>query len=144
FPADPGSLAQSAVLHDRYFGGGWGLAWDLPSGPGRWEPGGDYCPDCGREAFGVAGTGGDVTGTETLIWSDHLAWTDGSGTGYGHSRAGYGYEGLSPTGEAGEPLLAYLLIDGQGCLYNVWSYLGEEHLLSLISQLHFVEGLGAE
>ncbi|HSQ38438.1 MAG TPA: GerMN domain-containing protein, partial [Acidimicrobiia bacterium] len=47
FPADPGSLAQSAVLHDRYFGGGWGLAWDLPSGPGRWEPGGDYCPDCG-------------------------------------------------------------------------------------------------
>ena len=136
FPADPGALAGDAALHDRYFGGGWGLAWDLPSGPGRWDPGGEYCADCGREAFGVAGTGGDATGTEDAIWPNRLAWADGS-------HAGYGYEGLSPTGGAGEPLLAYLFIDGQGCMYNVWSYLGEEHLLALIEQLRFVEGMGA-
>ncbi len=135
FPADPGALADGAVLHDRYFGGGWGLAWDLPSGPGRWEPGGEYCADCGREAFGVAGTGGDATGTEDAIWPNRLAWADGS-------HAGYGYEGLT-SGGAGEPLLAYLFIDGQGCMYNVWSYLGEEHLLALIEQLRFVEGMGA-
>ena len=134
FPADPDTLAAGAVLHDRYFGGGWGLAWDLPSGPGRWEPGGDYCPDCGREAFGVAGTGGEATGAEDAIWPNRLAWTDGS-------HAGYGYEGLT-AGQAGEPLLAYLFIDGPGCMYNVWSYLGEEHLLSLIGQLRFVEGMG--
>ena len=137
FPADPGSLASAAVLHDRYFGGGWGLAWDLPSGPGRWEPGGEYCPDCGREAFGIAGTGGEATGTEDALWPNHLAWTDGS-------HAGYGYEGLSPTGEAGEPMLAYLFIDGQGCMYNVWSFLGEEHLLALIGQLRFVAGMGTD
>jgi hypothetical protein len=142
FPADPGSLAQGAVLHDRYFGGGWGLAWDLPSGPGRWEPGGEYCADCGREAFGVAGTGGDALGTEDAIWPHHLAWTDGSAAGRDYAHAGYGYEALSPTGEAGEPMLAYLFIDGQSCMYNVWSFLGEEHLLSLIEQLRFVEGVG--
>jgi len=72
FPADPGSLAPTAVLHDRYFGGGWGLAWDLPSGPGRWEPGGEYCPDCGREAFGDAGPGGEAPGTEDPPWPTHL------------------------------------------------------------------------
>jgi hypothetical protein len=143
FPADPGSLAQGAVLHNRYFGGGWGLAWDLPSGPGRWEPGGDYCPDCGREAFGVAGTGGDATGAEDSIWSSRLAWTDGLTAGYRYAHAGYGFEGLT-AGQAGEPLLAYLFIDGQGCMYNVWSFLGEEHLLSLIDQLRFVEGMGTD
>ena len=136
FPADPGALAGDAVLHDRYFGGGWGLAWDLPSGPGRWDPGGEYCADCGREAFGVAGTGGDATGTEDAIWPNRLAWTDGS-------HAGYGYEGLT-SGGSGEPLLAYLFIEGQGCMYNVWSYLGEEHLLALLDQLRFVAATGTD
>lgn len=142
FPADPGALANGAVLHDRYFGGGWGLAWDLPSGPGRWEPGGDYCADCGREAFGVAGTGGDAHGAEDAIWPSRLEWTADSANGPLYSHAGYGYEGLT-SDSAGEPMLAYLFIDGQGCMYNVWSFLGEEHLLALIEQLRFVEGMGA-
>lgn len=142
FPADPAALASGAQLHDRYFGGGWGLAWDLPSGPGRWEPGGDYCPDCGREAFGVAGTGGDAAGTEDSIWPHRLEWTHDSAAGTLRSHAGYGYEGLT-SGGAGEPVLAYLFIEHQGCLYNVWSFLGEEHLLALLGQLRFVEGAGA-
>jgi len=90
----------------------------------------------------VAGTGGDATGAEDSIWATRLEW--GPTTDPLYSHAGYGYEGLSSTGEAGEPLLAYLFIDGQGCMYNVWSCRGEEHLLSLISQLRFVEGLGTE
>jgi hypothetical protein len=142
FPADPAALAGGAVLHDRYFGGGWGLAWDLPSGLGRWEPGGEYCANCGREAFGVAGTGGDWTGQEDQIWPHRLQWTYGAEPGPVYSHAGYGYEGLT-AGEAGEPVLAYLFIDHQDCLYNVWSFLGEEHLLTLIEQLRFVEGAGA-
>jgi hypothetical protein len=36
------------------------------------------------------------------------------------------------------------LVAGQGCLYNVWSFLGEDHLLSVIEKLRFVEGLQAE
>jgi hypothetical protein len=142
FPTDPASLGEGAVVHDRYFGGGWGLAWDLPRGPGRWEPGGEYCADCGREAFGVAGTGGDfVRGTEDAIWPNRLAWTADAQGGSIYSHAGYGYEGVT-SGTAGEPLLTYLFIAHQGCMYNVWSYLGEEHLLSLIGQLRFVEGMG--
>jgi len=143
FPADADALADGAILHDRYFGGGWGLAWDLPSGPGRWEPGGEYCPDCGREAFGVAGTGGEATGAEDSIWADRLEWTFGPEAGPRYSHAGYGYEGLT-SGGAGEPVLAYLFIDHQGCMYNVWSFLGEEHLLALIEQLRFVEGAGGD
>ncbi|OFW52872.1 MAG: hypothetical protein A2V75_07780 [Actinobacteria bacterium RBG_16_70_17] len=142
FPADPGALAGDAVLRDRYFGGGWGLAWDLPSGPGRWDPGGEYCADCGREAFGVAGTGGDARGTEDAIWPNRLKWTEGPAAGPLYSHAGYGPEGLT-SGGSGEPLLAYLFIDGQGCMYNVWSFLGEEHLLALLDQLRLVEGMGA-
>jgi len=142
FPAHPAALGGDAVLHDRYFGGGWGLAWDLPSGPGRWEPGGEYCTDCGREAFGVAGAGMEPTGDEDAIWANRLQWTYGVDPGSAYSHAGYGYEGVT-AGQAGEPLLAYLLIPDQGCLYNVWSYLGEEHLLALIGQLRFVDGMGA-
>ena len=141
FPADPGALAQGAVLHERYFGGGWGLAWDLPSGPGRWAPGGEYCPDCGREAFGVAGTGGDATGSEDAIWPNRLEWTYEPEPGAVYSHAGYGYEGVT-SGGSGEPMLSYLFIEDQGCMYNVWSFLGEEHLLALIEQLRFVEGAG--
>jgi hypothetical protein len=144
FPADPASLADEAVLHDRYFGSDWGLAWDLPSGPGRWEPGGEYCADCGREAFGVAGTYfPGLEGDEDSIWPNRLAWSDASTADDGQSHAGYGYEGLSPTGERGEPLLAYLFVSGRDCMYNVWSFLGEDHLLTLIDQLRFVEEMGA-
>lgn len=141
FPADPDALADGAILHDRYFGGGWGLAWDLPSGPGRWEPGGEYCADCGREAFGVAGTGGDATGSEDAIWPNRLKWTYGPEPGPVYSHAGYGYEGVT-SGGSGEPMLTYLFIEDQGCMYNVWSFLGEEHLLALIGQLRFVEDAG--
>ena len=35
-----------------------------------------------------------------------------------------------------------MVVAGQGCLYNVWSSLGD--LLQFINQLRFVEGLQAE
>jgi hypothetical protein len=40
--------------------------------------------------------------------------------------------------------LSYVVVDGQGCLYNVWSFLGEEHLRSLLDSLRFVEGMQAD
>ena len=47
---------------------------------------------------------------------------------------GYGLEG----GE-GPSYLAYLSVTGQSCLYNVWSRLGEEHLLRIINDLRRVD-----
>ena len=41
-------------------------------------------------------------------------------------------------GGSGPNQLAYLTIPGQGCLYNVWSRLGVDHLEYLLGQLRFV------
>ncbi len=49
------------------------------------------------------------------------------------SRVEYG-----PEGETGPNEVAYLRIEGQGCLYNIWSNLGRDHLEELIRELRFV------
>jgi hypothetical protein len=135
FPGDLNQLADGATSRSAYFGGGWAVAWDLPEGPGRSANDG-YCADCGRSAFGVAGAGMTGTVDDLAIWPNQLAWEDGS-------RAGYGLEGLEEPG-SGAPFLGYVIVDGQGCLYNVWSFLGENHLQQLLESLRFVEGMQAD
>lgn len=126
------SVTPGAEVRGANFGGGWAVAWDLPEGKGR-TPSGEYCEDCGRGAFGVAGAFGRADGGETEVWINQVSWPDGS-------KAGYGYEALGD-GSLGEPHLMYLLIAGEGCLYNVWSFRGEIHLLRLVEDLRLVEGL---
>jgi len=124
-----------AAIRSANFSGGWAVAWDMPDGRGR-LPSGEYCEDCGRGALGIAGSLGVAAGDETDVWDKQLEWSDGS-------KAGYGFEGLGD-GSSGEPLLMYLLVKNEGCLYNVWSFLGEDHLLGLVDGLRFVEGLRGE
>ena len=93
------------------FSGGWAVAYDTPSK---------------RSAFGIAGTGTTSTGT-TYQWPDGREWSDGS-------TATWGLEGGT-----GPNHLAYVHIAGQGCLYNVWSALGEAHLVELIEGIRFVD-----
>ncbi len=132
FPVDAESLAPDAAIRSAYFGGGWAVAWDLPVGPGR-AASGEYCPDCGRGAYGIAGTGGSAWGDEADGWPSVVEMSDGS-------KVGYGIEGdASP--DSGAPMLAHLLVKEEGCLYNVWSFLGEEHLLDLLGRLRNVQGL---
>jgi hypothetical protein len=80
-----------------------------------------------RSAFGIAGAGIEATGAGDSIWPDSITWADGS-------IASYGLEGGTGPGH-----LAYLEIEGQRCLYNVWSKLGEEHLLALLGKLRRVQ-----
>jgi hypothetical protein len=94
------------------FAGGWAVAYDTPEM---------------RSAFGIAGTGAEARGTTYSKWPFARDWDDGSYVGYG------------PEGGTGPNQLAYLRIQGQDCLYNVWSRLGREHLEQLIAQLRFVE-----
>lgn len=94
------------------FGGGWGVAYDLP----------DL-----RSAFGVAGTGVEPGPDTYDDWPHRREWRDGS-------RADYG-----PEGGSGPKQLAYLRVEGQRCLYNVWSHLGRTHLEELLESLRFVE-----
>lgn len=109
-PASTG--AEGAVARRATFSGGWGVAYDLPEQ---------------RSAFGVAGTGVDVSDPTWSGWPHSMTWDDGSTAGYG------------PEGGSGPNQLAYLRITGQGCLYNVWSRLGREHLEQLLGQLRFIE-----
>jgi hypothetical protein len=129
-----GTLPEDAAIRSANWSGGWAVAWDLPAGPGRFADG-NYCADCGRGVFGLAGSH-RADGDETEIWAGQMSWADGS-------KAGFGYEGLGD-GSAGEPHLMYLLAQGEGCLYNVWSFLGEDHLLGLVAGLRFVEELRGE
>ncbi len=108
-PADPEPGAAEARAAE--FGGGWGVAYDLPDR---------------RSAFGVAGTGVEPGPDTYDDWPWEIEWRDGS-------RAGYG-----PEGGSGEKLLAYLRVEGEGCLYNVWSWLGRAHLEELLGSLRFV------
>ncbi len=135
FPQEPEGLAPDATIRSANFAGGWAVAWDRPSGPGR-RADGEYCSDCGRGAFGLAGTGVVAAPEDPLRWPNLITWTDGN-------IAGYGLEGDAAE-DSGAPHLAFVVVEGQGCLYNVWTFLGEDHLLRLLDSLRFVEGLGAE
>jgi hypothetical protein len=109
---DP-ALASRATVRAATFGGGWGVAYDLPGE---------------RSAFGVAGTGASAWQGDIFdAWPERRVLADSS-------RVGYGPEG----GGAGPNWLAYVRIPGQQCLYNVWSHRGQAHLEELLGQLRFV------
>lgn len=108
----PADFDGRATPRRATFSGGWGVAFDLPGQ---------------RSAFGVAGTGVAPNDQTYDDWPDHITWRDGS-------RAGYG-----PEGGSGPNQLAYLTIPSQGCLYNVWSRIGKEHLEGLLESLRFVQ-----
>jgi hypothetical protein len=122
------SLGEHADAKPRsaYFAGGWGVAWDKPGLPGL-SATGAWCRDCGRGAFGIAGTGALASGPSYTGWPHERVWRDGS-------RAGYG-----PEGGTGERTLAYVTISGEECLYNVWSFLGVAHLEQLLEQMRRVD-----
>lgn len=113
-PLAPASLGagQGATPRAAIFSGGWGVAYDLPNL---------------RSAFGIAGTGATPSEPIYSDWPFHQEWSDGSSAGYG------------PEGGTGPNQLAYLRVQGQDCLYNVWSRLGREHLEYLLSQLRFLD-----
>jgi hypothetical protein len=106
--------------------GGWGVAYDRPGGPGAARDG-TTCPTCGRGAFGIAGTRVEVAGALPL----HREWSDGS-------RADYGREGGDDSSTP-RPYVAHLRVDGQECLYSLWSHLGRDHLEHLLEHLQLVE-----
>lgn len=104
------ALIANATARTATFSGGWAVAYDRA----------DL-----RSAFGIAGTGSSAT-DNTYQWPNNLAWADGSTATYG------------PEGGTGPNQLAYLRINGQGCLYNVWSRLGHEHLEGLLDSIRLV------
>jgi hypothetical protein len=104
--------AEHATPRAATFSGGWAVAYDQPQR---------------RSAFGIAGAGVLASEPSYDDWPHRRAWADGSTAGYG------------PEGGTGPNQLAYLRIAGQGCLYNVWSQLGVEHLEYLLGAIRFID-----
>jgi hypothetical protein len=130
FTDDGGAPASARRAN---FSGGWAVAFDLA---GR------------RSAYGVAGTGSlpddnapyaqrrsALAGTWPYAWA-----SNDTGRLPPASFAGYGIEGrgaysdADPKGMAVKTL-AYLIVPGQRCTYNVWTTLGRDHMMRLLNGL---------
>ncbi len=95
------------------------------------------CPDCGRGVFGV-GSGRpapppprDSDRGRALVLG--RAWDDGSIARYGETPAVAG----SAT-NSNPQAIAHVEVPQQRCHYDVWSYLGREHLEVLLDGLRVV------
>ncbi|UZW54528.1 hypothetical protein NUH86_13620 [Sphingobium sp. JS3065] len=127
-PGDPEGTPRAAS-----FGGGWGVAFDLPGL---------------RSAYGFAGTGllpEDKADARTRRRRLAAQWP------YmreltrlpAPSFAGYGQEGAqaypaADSGGKGLHSLAYVRIGGQRCTYNVWSRISRAHLEWLLDNLRLL------
>ena len=127
--AEAGDQTTGARGRKASFVGGWAVAWDkkgLPGTDGRGYP----CPTCGRSVYGVAGTGGVAADAPLENFPFQMKFSDGA-------RAGYGPQS-EPANKGSH--LAFLVIPGQACLYNIWSELGQEHIELLLKNLRRVAG----
>jgi hypothetical protein len=137
-------VEPDAVPRAANFAGGWAIAWDRPDGPGM-RADGTFCEECGRSAFGIAGAGIAADPAAVRAWPNVIEWSDGSIAGYGDEGFGSDQPVTDPIteGAVSPTKLAYLVVEGQSCLYNLWSRRSEEELLALIDRIRFVEGLGS-
>ena len=132
-PVAPRSLGAGQGARPRRgtgIEGGWSVEFDRPGAPGLTLDG-RTCARCGRAAFGIVGAA--LSPEEALPpEADAPSFRDGS-------RAQF----EAPASET-EPAAVTISINGQGCTYQVWSFLGEEHLHGLVDELRFVDtGSGA-
>ncbi|MGZ3440482.1 MAG: hypothetical protein ACXVDD_13260 [Polyangia bacterium] len=103
-------VAPDVKIRRREFAGGWGVTVRTPQ---RW---------------GLAGAGVIASPHDLEKWKFQRQNAAGM-------HAGYSLEGFT----IGPDWLAYVLVPGQACLYNVWSSLGREHLERLVDHLRIVD-----
>ena len=124
--------------------GAWGVGFDAPSGPGH-DGMNQPCAECGRGVVGIGAPDpsfGHPEPPQTPL--AEISWDDGS-------TAWISYRILDPRLPIDAALMpssdgqllpdglqATLVIDGD--VYQVWSHLGLDHLISLLTQLRYVAG----
>lgn len=120
--------AEGARGRSSHVAGGWVVEFDRPGLPGV-DREGNECDDCGRSVFGVAGTS---MNPEELLGPDAESipptFSDGS----------HAIVEISD-GDGESVASATFTVAGQGCVYEVWSFLGPAHLEELVSELRLVE-----
>lgn len=119
--------ATGARARTSELDGGWLVEFDRPGLPGV-DRQGNECDTCGRSVFGIAGT--SVSPDALMGESDALtpSYSDGS-----HAEV----EVMDADGESVASVT--FTVNGQGCVYEVWSLLGPDHLAELVAGLRFVE-----
>jgi len=127
-PAALGAAHDADARVSAIVEGGWAVEFDRRGMPGMREDG-ESCARCGRGVFGVAGTS---------MSPDEV---DGEGeVGRAIDRFADGSRVAMDLPVEGESVAAATITLGdQGCVYQVWSFLGEEHLLELVGGLRRVD-----
>ncbi len=127
-PMAPVQLGRGQGARPRALGqnGGWVLEYDRRGEPGL-RPDGRLCRRCGRAAFGVAGTpmSPAQVAEGPLSEGPEPTYDDGS------------YAAIE-VGDRGTAA-ATITVPGQGCVYQVWSLLGEGHVRELLDALRLVQ-----
>jgi len=119
--------ATGARARTSPLSGGWLVEFDRPGLPGI-DRQGRECDTCGRSVFGIAGTA--VAPDSLDPESDALTPTYSDGS---HAE-------VEVTDADGESVASVTFtVNGQSCVYEVWSLLGPDHLAELVSGLRFVE-----
>ncbi len=136
-PLAPTSYLEGARIRRADYAGGWAVEFDKQGMPGMTRNG-RACTDCGRGAYGIAGTAIEVD-DEDPMEAEERTLADGSRVRY---EVSVDEADSDDGGAAGS--VATLKIRGQNCVYQVWSFSGDEHLEGLIEDLRFVGEDGEE
>lgn len=126
-PLAPTTLGagEGARARSGAYAGGWSLEFDKRGVAGMTARG-DVCETCGRGAFGVAGTAMSTDEAEDLVGATATVLADGG-------RIDVQASGEDPAA------VATIVVPGQQCVYQVWSFLGRAHLDELVSSLRLVD-----
>lgn len=130
-PLALGTAGRGVSARRADYHGGWAVEFDKRGMPGV-SRSGQACTDCGRGAFGIAGTA-VLVDQEDPMEAEERTLADGSRVRIETSVDEADHE------EGAEGSVATLKIRGQDCVYQVWSFSGDAHLEELLEDLRFVE-----
>ncbi len=126
-PADV-FLTPSQIVRPASPPGGWGVVWDdIGTGKPGVLPSGQFCPTCGRAVVGMSASAAAADKAAVLRSPIAVQWSDGSAVGY------------SSAPNAARQFVATLFVAGQDRTYQLYSYIGQQHLENLLAQLRFVD-----
>ncbi|MBW2461594.1 MAG: hypothetical protein JRH11_08095 [Deltaproteobacteria bacterium] len=129
-PLTLGTAGRGVPVRRADYHGGWAVEFDKRGMPGV-DRSGQACTDCGRGAYGIAGTAVMVD-QEDPLEAEERTLADGSRVRIETSVDEADLE------EGAEGSVATLKIRGQECVYQVWSFSGDAHLQELLEDLRFV------